>query len=61
MAEEEPRWKESEIRRDDIKALLENTKKLAGMYSEIIGIKRQGWENVLRAKIRKAEKEKQNG
>ena len=61
MAEEENRWKEAELRRDDIKKLLENTKQLAGMYSEIIGIKRQGWENVLKAKIRKAEKEKQNG
>ena len=61
MAEEENNWKEAELRRDDIKKLLENTKKLAGMYSEIIGIKRQGWENVLKAKIRKAEKEKQNG
>jgi hypothetical protein len=61
MAEEENKWKEAELRRDDIKKLLENTKQLAGMYSEIIGIKRQGWENVLKAKIRKAEKEKQNG
>ena len=58
---EENNWKEAELRRDDIKKLLENTKQLAGMYSEIIGIKRQGWENVLKAKIRKAEKEKQNG
>ena len=61
MAEEENKWKEAELRRDDIKKLLENTKQLAGMYSEIIGIKRPGWENVLKAKIRKAEKEKQNG
>jgi|TARA_Y100000815_G_scaffold221780_1_gene208133 hypothetical protein len=61
MAEEENNFKEAELRRDDIKKLLENTKQLAGMYSEIIGIKRQGWENVLKAKIRKAEKEKQNG
>ena len=58
MAEEENKWKEAELRRDDIKKLLENTKQLAGMYSEIIGIKRQGWENVLKAKIRKAEKGK---
>ena len=58
---EENKWKESEIRRDDIKKLLENTKQLAGMYSEIMGIKKQAWENVLRAKIKKAEKEKQNG
>ena len=61
MAEEENNFKEAELRRDDIKKLLENTKQLAGMYSEIIGIKRQGWENVLKARIRKAEKEKQNG
>ena len=33
------------------------------MYSEIIGIKKAGWENVLRGKVKKAEKEKekQNG
>ena len=61
MAEEENKWKEAEIRRDDIKALLENTKKLAGMYGDLLQIKREGWENVLRAKIKKAEKEKQNG
>ena len=61
MAEEENKWKEAELRRDDIKKLLENTKQLAGMYSEIIGIKRQGWENVLKARVKKAEKEKQNG
>tara|TARA_B100000029_G_scaffold488483_1_gene545112 strand:- start:643 stop:831 length:189 start_codon:yes stop_codon:yes gene_type:complete len=62
MAEkEELRWKEAEIRRDDIKKLLENTKKLAGMYSDIMGIKKQGWENVLKAKLKREEKEKQNG
>ena len=61
MADEENKWKEAEIRRDDIKKLLENTKQLAGQYSEIMGIKIQAWENVLRAKIRKAEKEKQYG
>ena len=61
MAEEENKWKEAELRRDDIKKLLENTKQLAGMYSEIIGIKRQGWENVLKARVKKAEKEKQDG
>jgi len=61
MAEEEIKWKEAEIRRDDIKALLENTKKLAGMYSDLLQIKREGWENVLRARRKKAEKEKQNG
>ena len=61
MAEEENNFKEAEIRRDDIKKLLENTKKLAGMYSEIMEVKRHSWENVLRAKIKKAEKEKENG
>ena len=61
MAEEENKWKEAELRRDDIKKLLENTKQLAGMYAEIMEVKRNSWENVLRAKIKKAEKEKQNG
>ncbi len=61
MAEQENKWKEAEIRRDDIKKLLENTKKLAGMYSDIMGIKKQGWENVLKAKLKREEKEKQNG
>ena len=59
MAEQENKWKEAEIRRDDIKKLLENTKKLAGMYSDIMGIKKQGWENVLKAKLKREEKEKQ--
>ena len=60
---EENKWKEAELRRDDIKKLLENTKQLAEMYSEIIGINKAGWENVLRGKLKKAEKEKekQNG
>jgi hypothetical protein len=58
---EENNWKEAELRRDDIKKLLENTKNLAEMYSEIIGIKKAGWENVLRSREKRAEKEKQNG
>jgi|TARA_B100001079_G_scaffold254481_1_gene249266 hypothetical protein len=58
---EENNWKEAELRRDDIKKLLENTKQLAEMYSEIIGIKKAGWENVLRAREKRAEKEKRNG
>ena len=61
MAEQEPRWKETELRRDDIKKLLENTKKLAELYTDVLKIKRTGWENVLRAKAKRAEKEKQNG
>ena len=58
---EENKWKEAELRRDDIKKLLENTKKLAEIYSEVISVKRTGWENVLKAKVKRAEKEKQDG
>ena len=54
-------FKEAEIRRDDIKKLLENTKKLAEMYSDLLAVKRTGWENVLKSKIKREEKEKQNG
>ena len=61
MAEEEPRWKEAELRRDDIKALLENTKKLAGMYSDLLQIKKDGWKNIIKARVKRAEKEKENG
>ena len=61
MAEEEPRWKEAEIRRDDIKKLLENTKKLAGMYSDLLQIKKDGWKNIIKARVKRAEKEKENG
>ena len=61
MAHPKGEWAEAEIRRDDIKKLLENTKQLAEMYSEIIGIKKAGWENVLRAREKRAEKEKRNG
>ena len=31
------------------------------MYSDLLAIKREGWENVLRAKLKKEAKEKQNG
>ena len=61
MAEEEPRWKEAEIRRDDIKKLLENTRKLAGMYSDLLQIKKAGWENVLKGRAKRSEKEIQDG
>ena len=59
--QEESNWHPAEIRRRDIQRLLENTKKLAGMYGDLLQIKREGWENVLRARAKKAEKEKQNG
>ena len=61
MAHPEGEWKEAEIRRDDIKKLLENTKKLAEMYSDLLSVKKEGWENVLKMKAKRAEKEKQNG
>ena len=53
MAQE---WKETEIKRNDITSLLDNTKKLATMYSELIKIKREGREKILE-KQQKAEKE----
>ncbi len=52
MAQE---WKETEIKRNDITSLLDNTKKLAEMYSELLKMKRKGWENILE-KQQKAEK-----
>ena len=63
MAHPEGKWAEAEIRRDDIKDLMEKTKKLATMYSELLKIKREGWENVLSAQLKRdaKEKEKQNG
>ncbi len=63
MAVEKNTWTESEIRRDDIKELMEKTKKMAEMYSDLLKIKREGWENVLKAQLKKEakEKEKQTG
>ena len=63
MAEEENNFKEAEIRRDDIKKLLENTKKLAETYGSFLEIKRKGWEKMLKSKQRDIEKrlKEQNG
>ena len=63
MAHPEGKWAEAEIRRDDIKDLMKKTLKLATMYSDLLAIKRKGWENVLSAQLKKdaKEKEKQNG
>tara|TARA_B100001250_G_C19697992_1_gene743486 strand:+ start:983 stop:1165 length:183 start_codon:yes stop_codon:yes gene_type:complete len=58
---EENEWKEAEIRRDDLKRLLENTKKLATIYSDLMAVKKKGWENVLKSQVKRAEKEKDNG
>ena len=49
-------WKETDIKRNDITSLLDNTKKLATMYSELLKVKRKGWENILE-KQQNAEKE----
>ena len=59
MAEQEPRWKEAELRRDDIKKLLENTKKMASMYGEILKIKKDGWERILKAQAKREKKERE--
>lgn len=59
MAEQEHKWKEAELRRDDIKKLLENTKKLAEMYTDVLKIKREGWERVLAGQAKKAKKEQE--
>jgi hypothetical protein len=63
MAHPTGKWAEAEIRRDDIKDLMGKTKQLATMYSDLLKIKREGWENVLKAQLKKdaKEKEKQNG
>ena len=59
MAEQEPRWKEAELRRDDIKKLLENTKKMASMYGEILKIKKDGWERILKAQAKREKREQE--
>ena len=63
MAHPTGKWAEAEIRRDDIKDLMSKTKQLATMYSDLLKIRREGWENVLTAQLKKdaREKEKQNG
>ena len=63
MAHPTGKWAEAEIRRDDIKDLMNKTLKLSTMYSDLLAIKREGWENVLAAQLKKdaKEKEKPNG
>ena len=58
MAHPKNEWAEAEIKRNDIEQLLNNTKKLAGMYSDILQIKREGWENILKAQLKREEQEK---
>ena len=58
MAHLEGEWKETEIKRNDIKSLLDNTIKLASMYSDLLKVKREGWENILEAQLKREEQEK---
>ena len=55
--EEKPEFKETPIYRHDITALLNNTKKLATMYSELLEKKREGWQRVLKAKLKRESEE----
>ena len=55
MAQE---WKETEIGRNGIKSLLNNTKKLAEMYSDLLKVKREGWEKILETQLKREEQEK---
>ncbi len=55
--EEKPEFKDTPIYRHDITALLNNTKKLATMYSELLEKKREGWQRVLKAKLKRESEE----
>ena len=58
MSEEEKlEFKETPIYRHDITALLNNTRKLATMYSELLEKKREGWQRVLKAKLKRESEE----
>ena len=61
MAHPKNEWKETEIKRNDLESLMTNTKKLIEMYSELLKVKREGWENILKAKIKEEEKKEQSG
>ena len=61
--QEESNWHPAEIRRRDIQQLLQNTQKLAETYSDLLAIKREAWEKMLKSKERNLEKKlkEQNG
>jgi hypothetical protein len=63
MAHPKNEWAEAEIKRNDIKSLLDNTKKLASMYTDLLKVKREGWENILEAQLKREEqgKKEQSG
>ena len=58
MAHSKNKWAETKIGRSDIKSLLNNTKKLAELYSDLLKVKREGWENILETQLKKEEQEK---
>jgi hypothetical protein len=58
MAHPKNEWAEAEIKRNDIQSLLDNTKKLASMYSDLLKVKREGWENILETQLKREELEK---
>ena len=58
MAHPKNEWAETKIGRGDIKSLLNNTKKLAEMYSDLLKVKREGWENILETQLKRDELEK---
>ena len=58
MAHPKNKWAEAEIKRNDIQSLLDNTKKLASMYSDLLKVKREGWENILETQLKREEQEK---
>ena len=58
MAHPKNEWTETKIGRSDIKSLLNNTKKLAEMYSELLKVRREGWENILETQLKREEQEK---
>ena len=57
MAQE---WKETSLKRNDMKSIAEKTKKLIEMYSEVIKLKREGWEKMLAEQQKREEEENGN-
>ena len=57
MAQE---WKETELKRNDIKSIAEKTLKLIEMYSEVIKLKREGWDKMLAEQQKREEEENGN-
>ena len=49
-------WQKTNIKRNDIKKMLLNTKKLAKMYHEMLESEKSGWEKLLKAQTEKEEK-----